>query len=255
MVLKAIAFLVGVSVFFVNISVEPIPFVVAAATLASELAAYRMERVRGIGQGLRRKIEMQDGFGWEISGRELSDLVARCSRSVKSGARKFESDEPYFASKESPGAKRGVENVMESAWWSKHLSETMLWICITVIGLAILGSIAALVVSILTITSQVNLVAISRIVTSVLLLGLSLGLLRLAIGYFAFSARAEEIEKRAESLLNEKKLNQTESIKLVHEYQLARASAPIIPEWIWKWRRKELNELWCEFRQRPEAQA
>ena len=71
---------------------------------------------------------------------------------------------------------------MESAWWSKHLSESMFWTCSTIIGIAIVGSLVALVVSILAITDHNTLSSVARIVTSVLLLGLSCGLLRLAVG-------------------------------------------------------------------------
>jgi hypothetical protein len=218
--------------------------------MASELAGYRMDRVRGIAQGLRRKLEMLDSFAWEISGRELSDLVARCSRSVKKAAKQQTSPEPYYASQEPPGPKRGVENVMESAWWSKHLSEAMFWICVSIISLAVVGSFAALIVSILSIANQAALVAIARVVTSVLLLTLSFGMIRLAVGYYSFAERAGRVEGQAESLLRGRRINQTDSIKLLHEYQLARSSAPIIPEWIWRWKRDELNALWSTYRQK-----
>src|SRR5262249_15583596 len=149
---KAVAFFIGLVVFLPQISPEPIPFVVAALTVVSELAGYRMERVRGIAQGLRRKLETLNSFGWEISNREMSDLIARCSSSVKKRVKREVTEEPYYASKEDPGPKRAVENVMESAWWSKHLSESMFWTCSVIIGCAIAGSLVALVVSILAVT-------------------------------------------------------------------------------------------------------
>jgi len=246
---KGAAFLIGFLVFFQQIPAEPIPFVVAALTVVSELAGYRMERVRGVAQGLRRKLESFNSFGWEISNREMSDLVARCSSSVKKRVKREVTEEPYFASKEEPGPKRAVENVMESAWWSKHLSESMFWTCAVIIGCAIAGSIVALVVSVLAVTDHNTLSSVARIVTSVLLLGLSCGLVRLAVGYFSFGQKAGQIELQAEALLG-KKVVLVDAVKLLHEYQLARSSAPIIPEWIWKWRRDELNALWTAYRQK-----
>lgn len=246
---KALAFFVGLAVFIPQISPEPIPFIVAVLTITSELAGYRMERVRGIAQGLRRKLETLNSFGWEISNREMSDLFARCSGSVKRRVKREVSEEPYFASKEEPGPKRAAENVMESAWWSKHLSESMFWTCSAIIGIAIIGSLVALVVSVLAITDHNTLNSVARIVTSVLLLGLSCGLVRLAVGYYSFGQKAGQIEIQAEGLLT-KKVIQVDAIKLLHEYQLARSSAPIIPERIWKWRRNELNALWSSYRQK-----
>jgi hypothetical protein len=234
-----------------TVSPEPIPFVVTALTFISELAGYRMERVRGIAQGLRRKLESLNSFGWEVSNRELSDLIARCSSSVKKWAKREVTDEPYYASKEEPGPKRGVENVMESAWWSKHLSESMFWTCAAIIGCAIAGSLAALIVSILAMSDQATMSSVARIVTSVLLLVLSCGLVRLAVGYYAFGEKAAQIEVQAEGLLA-KKVALFDGVKLLHEYQLARSSAPILPEWIWRWRRDELNALWAAYRQKAE---
>src|SRR5205823_4627076 len=102
LILKGAAFVVGSAVFFPSVPPEPIPFFVAVLTVLSELAGYRMERVRGIAQGLRRKLEALNSFGWEISNRELSDLIARCSGSVKKRVRREVTEEPYFASKEEP---------------------------------------------------------------------------------------------------------------------------------------------------------
>jgi hypothetical protein len=249
LIAKALAFAIGLAVLVPNVSSEPIPFVVAALTFVSELAGYRMERVRGIAQGLRRKLEMLNSFGWEISNREMPDLIARCSGSVKKRAKRETTAEPYFASTEEPGPKRGAENVMESAWWSKHLSESMFWTCTVIIGCAIVGSLAALIVSILAISDRATLDSVARIVTSVLLLVLSCGLVRLAVGYYTFSQKAGQIEVLADGLL-QKKVILIDAVKVLHEYQLARSSAPIIPEWIWRWRRDELNALWSAYRQK-----
>jgi hypothetical protein len=248
---RAGAFVIGLAVFFPSVPPEPIPFIVAALTFISELAGYRMERVRGIAQGLRRKLETLNSFGWEISNREMSDLIARCSSSVKKRVKREVTEEPYFASKEEPGPKRAVENVMESAWWSKHLSESMFWTCSVIIGCAIFGSLVALVGSILAITDHSTLSSVARIVTSVLLLSLSCGVVRLTVGYYGFSQKAAQIEVQAEALLV-KKVAHNDAVKLLHEYQLARSSAPVIPEWIWRWRRDELNALWTAYRQKTE---
>jgi hypothetical protein len=95
LIAKALAFVIGLAVMFPNVPPESIPFVVAALTFISELAGYRMERVRGIAQGLRRKLESLNSFDWELSNRELSDLIARCSASVKKRAKREVTDEPY----------------------------------------------------------------------------------------------------------------------------------------------------------------
>jgi hypothetical protein len=43
-------------------------------------------------------------------------------------------------------------------------------------------------------------------------------------------------------------LENVDVLKLWQDYQLARASAPIVPTWIWKKREKKLNKLWLTYR-------
>ena len=50
-----------------------------ALTLAAELCAYRSDTIRSTAQRFRRKLDMQDGFGWQIPNSDLSDLLVRCS--------------------------------------------------------------------------------------------------------------------------------------------------------------------------------
>ena len=102
-----LGFAAGLSV-VLPFSAEPVPFVVAVFTLISELSSHRSETMKSRAQGLRRKLNLQDSLGWEMSGAELSDLLMRCPRSVKARARADTSSEPYFASKEPPGARRAL---------------------------------------------------------------------------------------------------------------------------------------------------
>lgn len=254
LVCRAIAFAIGLVVLIPKIPSTPIPFVVAGFMIFSELASYRMDYLRGVAQGLRRKLELSDSLGWEISQREMSDLLARCPYSVKKRMTLEATEEPFFASVEKPGPRRAVENVMESSWWSKHLSESMFWRCFTIICCGIIGSLMALVVSILYFNEQSTLSSVARIVTSILLLGMSCGLVRLVVGYFSFSQKSGQIEQQTERLL-EKKVKELDAVKTLHDYQIARSSSPIIPEWIWKQRRSELNELWKKYRQKASGAA
>lgn len=154
----------------------------------------------------------------------------------------------YFESKEGVGAKRAVQNIGESAWWSKHLAEKMWQLCLTVTIVTGVFSLLLLVASIETIKDFDTLSSIGRTVTSAILLLFSIGMLRLTFGYYSFSNKAEQIEGHAERLLCPEPIDQVQAVKLVHEYQLARAVAPLIPTWIWKLKRDDLNEMWAAYR-------
>jgi hypothetical protein len=111
------------------------------------------------------------------------------------------------------------------------------------------SSLVALIISIQTIEESETLATIGRFVTSTVMLIFSLDLIRIAYSYHSFSEASGIIEKRAANLLRTKNVQPIPAMKLMHEYQMARAVAPMIPNWIWKLMRNDLNRLWRAYRQ------
>ncbi|MCW5968650.1 MAG: hypothetical protein KIT57_09060 [Blastocatellales bacterium] len=248
MLCKVLAFAVGTLVIFFSVISKQAPFLVAGLTLASELFTWRSDRNKGTAESLRRKLDMRDSFGWPISKAEMSDLLIRIPKKLRKNLPVESDRENYFESKESAGPKRAVENIRESAWWSKHLSEKMWQICLVATIVLAALSVILLIASVETIRDFDTLSSMGRAVTSAILLIFSLGLLRLTISYYNFSNKAGQVEDQAERLLCPEPIDDVQAIKLCHEYQLARAAAPLIPTWVWKWQRNDLNELWADYR-------
>ena len=82
-------------------------------------------------QQFRRKLNLQDGFGWQIPNTDLSDLRVRCSSWVKKRARLHPMNEPLLREYGSARPVRALKNVCESAWWTKHLAQRMATYCWT----------------------------------------------------------------------------------------------------------------------------
>jgi uncharacterized membrane protein YkvI len=114
------------------------------------------------------------------------------------------------------------------------------------IGL-VLASVIVLILSIDTLSDFDTLTNVGRAVTAILMLVLSLGLIRLTVSYYHFSKRAEQTEREAKRQLGAGS-NELEAVKTWHEYQVARAFAPLIPSIIWKRMNKDLNEAWLAYR-------
>lgn len=70
----------------------------------------------------------------------------------------------------------------------------------------------------------------------------------MVMGYYEFSRKAAQIEEKIENLIKLKSFNDTEAIKVVQEYHIARVSARLIPSWVWKQMRNDLNEMWKKYR-------
>jgi len=246
---KFFVFIVGLTSTLLVIFPIYSPFLAAILEIASEICLWRSDTIKDGAEALRRKLDVRDSFGWSISNTELSDLYIRTPDSLRKLAPRETQGENYFASQIPVGEKKALENIQESAWWSKHLSAKMFQYCL-VTSLSLLAIIlGTLIVCIQTLSSRDALINIGRIVTSTLMLFFILGFCRRVIGYYEFSQKASQIESRIEVLLNTQNVTESDAIKIMHEYQLARSSSPLIPSFIWKQMRGKLNVMWTKYRQ------
>jgi hypothetical protein len=62
--------------------------------------------------------------------------------------------------------------------------------------------------------------------------------------YLTLSQKAKDVDAEAEHLLASTDASAFEVHCLLTEYQVARASAPLVPTWIWKLYRDSLNNDW-----------
>ena len=248
----ALATLCGAGVLLIDVLIifagQPnVFFALLAALLAVFNSAFnwRSDRVRETAEATLRKFEMCRGLGWEISKREIANIIAAAPSSVKKAARSTE-EYNYFSSTSGFGAKKLLEDLEESSWLTKHQARRM---SKYVGGFAILVVILAFISLVITIESMLPATvseSIARITVTIIVFMFSAGYVRLAFDYDLLANQAGRAEDEAYRLRSEKKISEIEAIKLLHDYQIDRANSPIIPTWIWRLMNKELNELWNE---------
>ena len=256
---KFLVFVAGAAVVFYPSDAKLIGLITLILGLLSEIILWRSDKWKGDAQSLHRKLDFENGLGWPVTKSEFADLLARYPGNLDkmTGSGKGS----YFASTEPPGIKRALQNLCESSWWSMHLSESMFKIFMVVIIAIIVGCIVLLNVSVESLpttastagayqssqaaqsTHDVVSASVVKIVTSSLLFLVSYGLIRLACGYYSFSQKSRQIKEKAEALLEANCDKEVSVIKLWQDYHLSRASAPLLPSWIWWCRQKRLNEL------------
>jgi hypothetical protein len=243
--LKAAVFAVGlIAVFFPNISIY-ITISVGILSFASEFCNVKSNHNKGIAEGFLRKLDFRDSFGWDISTLEIADAFVKLSKKAKEQFALAGQPDNYFASNETTGWKRAMQNLQESAWWSKHLAEVAGWYCFSLTIILVVVSLLTLIGSSLMISKTEELTNINRIVIAVLLIIVSFGLIPLTFNYFTFSKKAEASERIATELLKTDSANiEAQAIKAFNEYHLVRASAPLIPSWLWRRKKDTLNEAW-----------
>ena len=193
----------GYAIFSVCASIKPAylgPLITAVIAVASEIFLWRSDSIRSISDSLHRKIDLEDSFGWPISDAELSDIIADAPlrefelRSAPDYGRQF------FDSHLPAGPNRGLANLVESAWWTKHLCSTMWKRCLVYFIGLVLVCFLLLYITLNSVKTVDEAIETSKVVTSIITFAFSIGLLRFTLGFFALSSAADKAERLARDL-------------------------------------------------------
>ena len=221
-----------------------VPFAVFALTAFAEALTWRSDRIKSLAERALRLLEVQNGLGIEPPPGDLADIAAEAPTKIREAAKKAGGDS-YYAAAAERGPIRLLQNVQESAWWTKHVANSMFKITLcTMIFLATV-SLAFLITSINLAVSAQSLTVLARVVSAALMLVFSLGLFRMTIGYNILVERARTAESRAAAAETAEGTDTVTALRIVHDYQLSRAGAPVIPDWIYRVRTAALNEIWA----------
>jgi hypothetical protein len=245
--LQTFVFAVGIVATSAGVGAKSAAFSVVVLSVASYLCRLRSSTWQGRGDYLRRKLDLQDAYGWEIPNSEWSDILATVGQRDRHRL-KTVAQEPYFASGQPPGTSRAVQNLQESSWFSKHLACVAGHISLTVIVVLLGVSIAAMAIALNSLKDFDLMANIARVVTSALMLVFSMDILSLTLRYYAFSSQAGMIERQANGQIVSGQDDMVPSLKLWQDYHVSRAMAPLIPTWLWQWKRGSLNQIWETYR-------
>lgn len=247
LVSKALLFILGAVTIFGSIYPLFGTLIVFSMTILSEVSILRSDHLKKIANSILIELDLFDSLGWKIASTEISDILARTSGKIRKKAEEDYGDN-YFASREAQGVKRALENLQESAWWSKHLSFFMSYFCLAFIIILLILSIVALIISVHTALNVEIRSNIAKVITSTVMLIFTVGLFRLFIAYYNFGKAAEHCEKHVINCLRQNNCSEIDTIKAFNEYHLARNASPLIPTWAWKLKQENLNNLWKEYR-------
>jgi hypothetical protein len=244
---QILASLAGVMSIFVEKGSLYIAFAVGIVSALAAIGEWRSEVLRRAGDRLLRHFELEDSFGWPVDRKLLADSLFRAiplSGRVRSRARE---QGEFFASKSPAGPARAAENLSESAWWTQHLSGFMGRLMATVVAALVVGCLWSFLLAASALKSTAPLF-VSNLLTSVIVLIFSAKLARLPIEYFQLSIAAREYDQKASDLLRAGSPTERDVLRLLADYQTERATAPLLPDWVWRFRRKTLNEIWASER-------
>ncbi|WP_200258345.1 hypothetical protein [Halorhodospira neutriphila] len=205
-------------------------------------ASWWASRSLSVADTLQRSFEFGSLLGWETRNTYIRDALA--SAKLDESNLLDDNGKSYWNSVDSPGPRRVLNGVIESAFFSKHLSNSMTRICYTLATLVLVSAFIALLgvaESGLPMSQKGRIAGEVATVASFVVLG---RILQLGWNYAAFSSHCDKIINYAEPLLAKKEPLLSESVLVLSDYQAGRRDAPPLPDRLYKLRRAKLNQLW-----------
>lgn len=241
-VLKFLTFALGIFAIFLPWYGEFAPYVVFIFVVGAELVQWRSDIKKNRSEALLRKLDYCKSFGGKVSEVDKRDIALHIPRSLRKNFEVINAD-TYFDSSMPVGPRRAIENLAESAWYSRELAKCMAAFSVITIVVVLTSAICFLIFAVKKAASSPTIVELSGVVTAWLLLIFSLGLFRNMWGYCEFKESADRSYKAACHLLTGK-VTHDDARTQWHEYQISRASSPLIPDRLWKWKEGEINASW-----------
>lgn len=243
---------VQVLIFVVAVASTLLPAYASAAGLFSLLIVFVSpyinwisSRAKSAAEGAKRQHELLNGFGIAPSVTFLRDQAVLFRKGVSDKELALLSEGIRFESQENKGPRRAMENLQESAWFSK----TLVGDCLTgliVVAISVFGFSLCLLIATVQLPWTSQGAIIGRVISLTLGFALSIGIVRNILSYWGFRSAAATAESAAIDILKSSEIDEKRAIRALMEYQFARASAPMIPTWIWKRKKDSLNEAYAE---------
>jgi len=205
---------------------------------------YLGKNSRLIAEKARRATLLSIGLNFELERKYLRDLLIKF-KSTDSLAREFE-DESYFQNIDQSGYDKLTKLLEESTFWTKHLYHkcaVTFWILFTfglivsILGLFIIPTIFQNKESLIILT--IFCLFLSWLITG--------DLLKSAIEFTSSSSALDDIENRITNLIATNSNNLEKHLFLIlSDYNSVVQRTPLIPSFIYKKYKNELNNLWLE---------
>lgn len=239
---------------FKNVNPNFSAVIAFATVILAECLRWRSDYWKSEGESAKRRWEVTDGIGTQPDSAHVADWLAARSTGFLDDVTPEEVSGSVFASKSAPSPRRLVENVQESAWWSKHQSRLVAVYLSFGLAAILVAFFVALTASIASLNAGNVLQSgalvqnIGGIICSVLMFVFSVNVVRLLVDFCTFFFAAKDVVNRCEVFLKLPQIDELSAFELMHDYQAKRSSAPMIPTFIWKFHGSHLREQWTHYR-------
>jgi ABC-type multidrug transport system fused ATPase/permease subunit len=191
-------------------------------------------------EGMKRMHERHTNFGVLPDGIEFAEAARTFGMELNAKQQKDLDEGREVSSTQPVGNRRAMENLRESSYHSSDQSKFVAKVLFS--GAGVLALLAVIfLVTYLPKASANSAETAAQSVSAFISLFVSSGLLTSAWQYWKMGNSATQATNRAIALLRQPEVNGDEASTLWQEYQLARATSPPVPTFLWRMRRNKNN--------------
>ena len=203
-------------------------------SIIGKLFMWRSDSIRGTADFLHRANELCTGLGHSIDPAMIADARSRYSRFMQKAQQEETNQIGYYEEYGDPSPHLFVTRLRESAWWTAQLAATAKRGIYTGASIALVISLSTIFAN--SVTERAYGIAVCTIILiDIFYLGFRYGKLEVA---------CNDSFRELNRLKDRCDLTVQQAVISAANYQIARGTGPLIPDWLWKWRRGQLQAAW-----------
>ncbi|MHB8390676.1 MAG: hypothetical protein ACYDBH_14035 [Acidobacteriaceae bacterium] len=237
-VAKSLSAFCGLVLCFLPDAAIVIGITILLLELASSCCFYFSDAIKTSAEPTLTRLDFEHGLGWKIPKEDVDNFLADFAQHEQRG-RDVRGDDEYFSSPVADtGPQRLRSDITESALYTRTIALNARDVLLFILFGIVAALLAVLITGLYRHFSHGRAIG-QELAVDVLIFLVAIDLVPLCIRYNALAqtaSRTRDILKRANT--------ESEVVPAVVDYQLARASAPLLPTFAFLSRRFPLSAIW-----------
>jgi len=245
-IIEVIAGVLGATISLLNLTLTQntaLAIVGFLLLLWSYVGKLHFSNLYGAAETMRRQSVLTEALDWSISDIQFSEWRSKAGLKILKQFQLNPRDDDYYATREPASAKRLLEMTAESAFWTRHLYERLIYFVAAFFVASVL--LAVVTIGYATLPESANeRLKIIYFLYLFLPTILSIDIFGWLTKLIEIKASIKDVERGLELLAADASLDTAQVMRLVSEYNCQLVSGFPIPNWFFNISHDDIKELW-----------
>ena len=204
-------------------------------SIIGKMLRWKSDSIRGSADLLHRANELSTGIGHPVDPTMIANIRSRYHRFIDKAREMEKEQDDYYEERGTPSPRLLLAHLRESAWWTTQLAATAKKVIYTGTFIVLLPVFISIILA------DSMLVRVYVFAISVIIL---IDMFYLGIRFGKLETDCHDAFKYLNDLVNKSNLTDREAVICATSYQIVRSTGPLVPDWLRKYRRNQLQAAW-----------